>query len=107
MTNAITIERDEWMYVWTDSAEKARKFFGIPADTEVHRTADQGVTWTTMDIPGDADGNLNPGGQVVKNFSLLADATNSNIVYAGGDRQTDALPNASGAERKYDAYGTA
>lgn len=26
------IEYDQWLYVRTDSAEMARKFFGVPAD---------------------------------------------------------------------------
>jgi len=31
----MAIERDNWQYVWTDSPESARHFFGVPPETEV------------------------------------------------------------------------
>ena len=31
----MTIERDKYRYVWTDSPESARRFFGVPEGTEV------------------------------------------------------------------------
>ncbi|HYW81155.1 MAG TPA: hypothetical protein VE890_16350, partial [Thermoguttaceae bacterium] len=74
--------------------------------TGVYRSADNGVTWTKMAFLGDAEGGVNPGGQAMKNFALLASATDANVVYASGDRQTKRVdgkspsvsnPNASGA----------
>ena len=47
----MSIERDEWLYVRADTAEKAREFFGVPADREVHEvgasfvTSEAGVLW--------------------------------------------------------------
>ena len=71
------------------------------------RSGDGGATWTRMDTPttneGGTDVGLNPGGgkgpgagsppeqiaggQGNIHFSIVADPTNSNIVYVGGDRQ--------------------
>ncbi|MBL8385220.1 MAG: exo-alpha-sialidase, partial [Burkholderiales bacterium] len=59
----------------------------------IYRSADLGATWVKMGFAGDGDGTLNPGAQAVKNFALLADRTNPNLVYASGDRQ----PNSSSA----------
>ena len=53
----------------------------------IYRSADLGVTWTKLGFAGDGDGTLNPGGQAGKNFALLADRANANLVYASGDRQ--------------------
>jgi len=72
----------------------------------VYRSADHGATWTKMAFLGDAEGGVNPGGQAMKNFALLASRTDPNVVYAAGDRQTTRIdgkgpsaanPNASGA----------
>lgn len=71
------------------------------------RSGDGGATWTQMDTPttneGGTDVGLNPGGgkgpgagapfgdiaggQGAIHFSIVADPTNANIVYVGGDRQ--------------------
>lgn len=86
------------------------------------RSPDSGVTWTAMDLPktneNGTDVGLNPGGpkgptsgtpneisggQGSIHFSIVADPTNANIVYVGGDRQprsdgdTGTFPNSIGA----------
>ena len=38
---ATMIERDEWLYVYTDTAAKARAFFGLPDDTETRQVKKQ------------------------------------------------------------------
>ncbi len=63
--------------------------------TDIYRSADTGTTWAQLDMPGDGGIGLNPGGQALKNFSLLADRNDSNVVYAGGDRQ-DLVRDATG-----------
>jgi len=46
------------------------------------------ATWTAMGPISDAHGtSLHPGGQAGLHFSLLADRTDPNVVFAGGDRQ--------------------
>lgn len=50
----------------------------------VYRSADLGVTWTSMDVP-----SIHPGGQGAPNTSLAADPLNANRVYIGGDRITN------------------
>lgn len=41
----MTIERDNWMYVYTDTPEKARKFFGVPDTTEVKLHSGERFCW--------------------------------------------------------------
>ncbi len=53
----------------------------------VFRSGDGGATWTRMDLPSTSDGGINPGAQGVIHLSIVADPTNSKIVYIGGDRQ--------------------
>ena len=87
------------------------------------RSPDNGITWTQMDSPktneNGTDVGLNPsggkgpqsgepeaiaGGQGNIHFSIVADPTNANIVYVGGDRQprtngdTGGFPNSIGAQ---------
>lgn len=74
----------------------------------IFRSGDGGNNWTAMDIPtvneaGGASFGLHPGGQAGINLSLLADPTNANLVYVGGDRQPGpadgaGFPNAIGAK---------
>jgi hypothetical protein len=45
------------------------------------RSGDGGTTWTALDVP-----NTHPGGQGSIHMSIVADPTNPNIVYVGGDR---------------------
>jgi hypothetical protein len=45
------------------------------------RSGDGGDTWTAFDVP-----NTHPGGQGGTHLSIVADPTNANIVYIGGDR---------------------
>jgi hypothetical protein len=45
------------------------------------RSGDGGDTWTALDVP-----NTHPGGQGSIHLSIVADPTNSSIVYIGGDR---------------------
>lgn len=89
----------------------------------VYRSGDGGTSWTAMDVPSTNENGTNvginpiktgpkkpdgkplddPGGQGAIHFSLVADPNNSNIVYAGGDRQPRGAldqgnwPNAVGA----------
>src|SRR5262249_2737174 len=46
----------------------------------VFRSDDGGETWTALDVPA-----LHPGSQGGTHLSIVADPTNSNIVYLGGD----------------------
>lgn len=54
------------------------------------RSTDNGATWsaTSLDLTnaGQGGGGVNPGGQGDIHLSLVADPTNQNIVYLGGDR---------------------
>lgn len=55
------------------------------------RSGDGGATWTQMDLPvtiedGTPQG-IHPGGQGDFHLSLVADPTDANLVYIGGDRQ--------------------
>jgi GEVED domain len=93
---------------------------GVPAG--LFRSPDGGATWSAMDLPktneNGIDVGLNPGGpkgplvgtpdeiaggQGAIHFSMVADPTNANIVYVGGDRQpradgdTGSFPNSIGA----------
>src|SRR6476660_6538578 len=65
----------------------------------MYRLADTAQPWTRLTLPGDADGGIHPGGQADKHFSLLADGTDPNVVFVGGDRQLNisAGGNAAGA----------
>lgn len=49
----------------------------------VARSANQGGTWTPMDVPA-----VHPGGQGSVNTALAADPVNPNLVYISGDRIT-------------------
>jgi hypothetical protein len=56
------------------------------------RSGDGGATWTAMDLPrtveaGGAVFGIHPGGQASIHMSVVADPTDANIVYVGGDRQ--------------------
>ncbi|HET6673062.1 MAG TPA: hypothetical protein VFG92_06770 [Agromyces sp.] len=76
------------------------------------RSVDQGANWTQLDTPVTNEGGAivglqpreKPGGQGGIHFSILADPTNANLVYVGGDRQplsqganTGTFPNSIGA----------
>ena len=60
---------------------------GISRVSGIFRSDDLGANWVKMGFAGDADGTLNPGSQGIKNFALVADPVNPNVVYASGDRQ--------------------
>ena len=74
------------------------------------RSGDGGTTWTAMDLPRTGPNNvgIHPGGQASIHMSIVADPTDSEIVYIGGDRQPYTLeeglpyppqfPNTIGAE---------
>ena len=56
------------------------------------RSGDGGATWTAMDLPttteaGGAVFGIHPGRQASIHMSVVADPTDPNIVYVGGDRQ--------------------
>lgn len=91
-----------------------RSSTGQPSD--VFRSVDAGATWTGMDLPFTVEttGNVgtnpkvkpvaetDPGGQGRIHFSMVADPTNPNLVYIGGDRQPGpaeniGFPNSIGA----------
>jgi uncharacterized repeat protein (TIGR01451 family) len=67
----------------------------------VLRSPNVGGTWTAMDLPQTNEGGIafgiHPGGQCGTNLSIVADPTNANIVYVGGDRQQGPFPNSIGA----------
>ena len=63
----------------------------------VHRTGNAAAVtpvWTALDLPAPT---IHPGGQCGTHLSLVADPTNSNLVYIGGDRQGSPFPNGVGA----------
>ncbi|MGH3737289.1 MAG: hypothetical protein ACRDT6_16990 [Micromonosporaceae bacterium] len=59
------------------------------------RSAGQGGNWTQLDTPQTIEGGnpvglqprMKPGSQGGTHFSIIADRTNANLVYLGGDRQ--------------------
>jgi hypothetical protein len=55
------------------------------------RSGDGGGTWTSLDLPTTTESGvavgIHPGAQGGTHLSIVADRTNSNIVYIGGDRQ--------------------
>lgn len=54
------------------------------------RSGDGGATWTAMDLPTTIEGapvGIHPGAQGSIHLSIVADPTDPNIVYVGGDRQ--------------------
>lgn len=75
------------------------------------RSGDGGTSWTQLDTPSTNEGGtpygiqprFKPGSQGATHFSIVADPTDSNIVYVGGDRQPGsgdaggAFPNSIGA----------
>jgi hypothetical protein len=70
------------------------------------RSGTGGASWTQLDTPKTTEaGNdigihprVKPGGQGATHFSIVADPTDANIVYVGGDRQPDPFINSLGAE---------
>jgi photosystem II stability/assembly factor-like uncharacterized protein len=67
----------------------------------VFRSGDGGATWTQMDLPQTIEAGvpigIHPGQQGDLHLSLLADPTDANIVYIGGDRQPGPFPNSIGS----------
>lgn len=53
------------------------------------RSGDGGTTWTSMDLPKTGPNNvgIHPGAQASIHLSIVADPTDDDIVYIGGDRQ--------------------
>jgi hypothetical protein len=69
----------------------------------VFRSGDGGTTWTSMGVPLTSDGTLigaHPGAQGNIHLSIVADPTDANIVYVGGDRQP-LLNEAGGGPRRF------
>jgi outer membrane protein OmpA-like peptidoglycan-associated protein len=66
----------------------------------VFRTDDLGTTWQNLAFPLTTDNlvqtGIHPGGQGDLHLSLLADSTNPDVVYIGGDRQPTLTGNAAG-----------
>jgi hypothetical protein len=88
------------------------KFNGVTSQTQlalIDRSPVVGLsstTWTAMDLPATIENNivfgLNPAGAGNLDFSIVADPTNPNLVYVGGDQQPGpingvAFPNSVGA----------
>ncbi|MFL6294222.1 MAG: WD40/YVTN/BNR-like repeat-containing protein, partial [Thermoanaerobaculia bacterium] len=67
----------------------------------VFRSGDGGATWTQMDLPQTIEAGvpvgIHPGQQGDIHLSLVADPTDANIVYIGGDRQPGPYPNSIGS----------
>ena len=67
----------------------------------IFRSGNGGLSWTQLDTPTTTEGTIvygiHPGGQGNLHLSLAADPSNANLVYIGGDRQPDSLPNSIGA----------
>lgn len=65
------------------------------------RSGNGGSTWTQLDTPTTIDSGfangIHPGAQGSLHLSLVADPSNANVVYVGGDRQPAPLPNSLGA----------
>ncbi|MEM8962486.1 MAG: RTX toxin [Acidobacteriota bacterium] len=59
--------------------------------TGVFRSGNAGGTWTQMDLPGTVENGgfigIHPGNQGNIHMSIVADPTDANVVYIGGDRQ--------------------
>jgi photosystem II stability/assembly factor-like uncharacterized protein len=58
------------------------------------RSPDGGNSWTELDLPGTKSANgifvgIHPGKQGAIHLSMVADPSNHNLVYVGGDRQPD------------------
>lgn len=55
------------------------------------RSANGTAPWTAMDLPGTVEDGvfigIHPGGQAVIHMSIVADPTDPDVVYLGGDRQ--------------------
>jgi hypothetical protein len=65
------------------------------------RSGDGGGSWTPLDLPTTTElgvpVGIHPGAQGGTNLSIVADPTNGNVVYVGGDSQPGPLPNSIGA----------
>lgn len=53
----------------------------------ISRSADQGVTWATLNVASDATGPLFGGGQGDLHFAMVVDPNDPTIVYVSGDVQ--------------------
>ena len=92
------------------SQVNGRIYIGVIRDNRpvyIGFSDNQGTNWTEMDLPvtldNDPEGDnglsprAKPGAQGYIHFSIVADPTNQNIVYVGGDRQPGPRPNSIGA----------
>ena len=56
----------------------------------IYKSGDQGKTWLPIGAPGDIDtGGIHHGGQANRHFSFVADPSDSNVIYVGGDTTPD------------------
>lgn len=70
------------------------------------RSTTGAAPWTQLDTPKTNEAGTDvgihprakPGSQGATHFSIVADPTNANIVYVGGDRQPDPFPNSLGSQ---------
>ncbi len=84
------------VYVAVVDSGPGTQLFGL------FRSPDGGGMWTALDIPTTTEGGVavgtHPGTQGTTHLSIVADLTNDNVVYVGGDRQPcPCWPNSSGA----------
>jgi hypothetical protein len=64
----------------------------------VWRSGDGGTSWVELTTLPSAGGvGIHPGGQGRLHMSIVADPTDPNILYVGGDRQPSPFPNSIGA----------
>lgn len=56
------------------------------------RSGNGGTSWTSLDLPNP---QIHPGGQAGIHMSIVADPTNVNLVYIGGDRQGSSVTGAT------------
>src|SRR5262249_46213946 len=61
------------------------------AVSALFHSSNSGASWSSLTLPGDTDGGINPGGQGDEDLSIAVDPNDSTVIYMGGDSQP--LPN--------------
>lgn len=107
-TNVIGANTNNLEMAVHDSAAGNTVFAGVINSGQLaglFRSIDGGSSWTAMDIPSTNEGGTivglqpreKPGGQGGIHFSMLADRSDPDLVFLGGDRQPGPFPNSIGA----------